>query len=153
MKKILKIIQNSIQWVREHSVFQKFIIMGIFLTSFPLIGQYISVPTHYDSEHTAKHIINGHIKMYLTDSTKLIIEKKKDRYVTHYEIDVNFIKSKIDKAFAKGKPEYTSRTNGGYIFTISVISAKDDTKVINYVTFHVDAFTQKIEEIEILLGE
>ena len=34
--------------------------------------------------------------MYLTDSTKLIIEKKKDRYVTHYEIDVNFIKSKID---------------------------------------------------------
>ena len=127
----------------------------ILLALIPVVGksQYLQVPTHYDSEHTAKHIINGHVKMYLTDSTKLIIEKKKDRYVTHYEIDVNFIKSKIDKAFAKGKPEYTSRTNGGYIFTISVISAKDDTKVINYVTFHVDAFTQKIEEIEILLGE
>jgi len=39
------------------------------------------------------------------------------------------------------------------MFTIAVINASDDTKVVNYVTFHVDAFTQKIEEIEILLGE
>jgi hypothetical protein len=39
------------------------------------------------------------------------------------------------------------------MFTIAVADREDNTKVINYVTFHVDAFTQKVEEIEILLGE
>ena len=127
----------------------------ILLALIPMAGksQYMQVPTHYDSEHTAKHIINGHVKMYLTDSTKLVVEKKNERYVTHCGIDASVIKSKIEKTFAKGKPEYTSRTNGGYIFTIAVVNTNDDTKVINYVTFHVDAFTQKIEEVEILLGE
>ncbi len=54
----------------------------ILLALIPVVGksQYLQVPTHYDSEHTAKHIINGHVKMYLTDSTKLVVEKKKDRY-------------------------------------------------------------------------
>ncbi len=61
----------------------------ILLALIPVVGksQYLQVPTHYDSEHTAKHIINGHVKMYLTDSTKLVVEKKKDRYVTHCEVD------------------------------------------------------------------
>ena len=118
-----------------------------------LFSQYVTVSTHYDSEHTAQHIMKGHVKMFLTDSTKFVVEKKNERYVTHCGVDANFIKSKIDKTFSKGKPEYTSRTNGGYIFTVAVISPSDDTKVINYVTFHVDAFTQKINEVEILLGE
>jgi hypothetical protein len=49
--------------------------------------------------------------------------------------------------------EYVSRTNGGYVFTIAVVDLEDDTKVLNYITFHVDAWSQKIEEIEILKGE
>jgi hypothetical protein len=130
-------------------------LLVILLALIPLVGksQYMEVPTHYDSEHTAQHIMKGHVKMYLTDSTKLVVEKKNERYITHCGVDANFIKSKIDKAFAKGKPEYSSRTNGGYLFTIAVISASDETVVVNYVTFHVDAFTQKVTEVEILLGE
>ena len=130
-------------------------LFAILLCLAPLvgIGQYMEVPTHYDSEHTAQHIMKGHLKMYLLDSVKVTTEKKNERYVTDCGIDPGRAKAKVEKVFAKGKLEHTSRTNGGYIFTIAVIDASDDTKVINYVTFHVDAFTQKIEEIEILLGE
>jgi len=130
-------------------------ILIILLCLSPLVGvgQYMQVPTHYDSEHTAQHIMKGHLKMYLLDTVKVTTEKKNERYVTDCGIDPNRAKAKVDKTFVKGKPEYISRTNGGYIFTIAVIDASDETKVINYVTFHVDAFTQKIEEIEILLGE
>ena len=63
------------------------------------------------------------------------------------------IKIKLNKVFERGKLEYISRRNGGYIFTIAVVDPIDNTKVINYCTFHVDGWTQKIEEIEILLGE
>lgn len=153
MKKVLNLIRESIKWVREHSVFQKFVIVIIFMMATPLMSQYMQVPTHYDSEHTAQHIMKGHLKMFLMDSVKVVTEKKNERYVTDCGIDPGRAKAKVDKAFAKGKLEYTSRTNGGYMFTIAVIDVSDDTKVINYVTFHVDAFTQKIEEIEILLGE
>jgi hypothetical protein len=127
----------------------------ILLTLIPIVGksQYMEVPTHYDSEHTSQHIMRGGVKLYLTDSTKLVIEKKNERYVTHCGVSSEFIKSKIEKTLVKGRPEYSSRTNGGYIFTIAVINTKDDTDIINYVTFHIDAFTQKIEEVEILLGE
>jgi|LakMenE18May11ns_1017448.scaffolds.fasta_scaffold9747958_2 hypothetical protein len=113
----------------------------------------VMLPTHYDSEHTAKHIMKGHLKMYLMDSVKVVTEKKNERYIIDCGIDLDRVKAKVDKIFAKGKPEYISRTNGGYIFTIAIADREDDIKVINYVTFHVDAFTQKIEEIEILLGE
>lgn len=118
-----------------------------------LFSQYVTVPTHYDCEHAANHILKGHLPMFLSDSVKLVTEKKKERYVTDYDYPSNRVKDKIDKVFLKGKPEFTSRTNGGYIFSIAVVDKKDDTKVINYVTFHVNAWTQKIEEIEILLGE
>ena len=131
MKNILKIIQNSIQWVREHSVFQKFIITGIFLTSFPLIGQYVSVPTHYDAQTAAGHIIKGYIKMYLNDSlTEVTVEKKNDRWVTSFW-DKEVISKKVDKILQQGKPEFTGRTNGGYRFYINVYDISDDTKVIN----------------------
>ena len=151
MKNILKIIQNSIQWVREHSVFQKFIITGIFLTSFPLIGQYVSVPTHYDAQTAAGHIIKGHIKMYLNDSlTEVTVEKKNDRWVTSFW-DKEVISKKVDKILQQGKPEFTGRTNGGYRFYITVYDINDDTKVINSLDITIDAFTQQIKLIEIKL--
>ena len=151
MKNILKIIQNSIQWVREHSVFQKFIITGIFLTSFPLIGQYVSVPTHYDAQTAAGHIIKGHIKMYLNDSlTEVTVEKKNDRWVTTF-LDKEVISKKVDKILQQGKPEFTGRTNGGYRFYINVYDISDDTKVINSLDITIDAFTQQIKLIEIKL--
>jgi hypothetical protein len=131
----------------------KKILFLLFLLPSFLFGQYVTVPTHYDSEHTAQHIMKGHIKMFLKDSIKFVTEKKSERYVTDCGISPNQVKNKLDKVFKKGKLEYTSRTNGGYIFTISVVDSNDETKVINYCTFHVDAWTQKIEEIEILLGE
>ena len=151
MKNILKIIQNSIQWVREHSVFQKFIITGIFLTSFPLIGQYVSVPTHYDAQTAAGHIIKGHIKMYLNDSlTEVTVEKKNDRWVTSFW-DKEVISKKVDKILQQGKPEFTGRTNGGYRFYINVYDVSDNTKVINSLDITIDAFTQQIKLIEIKL--
>jgi recombination DNA repair RAD52 pathway protein len=126
----------------------------LFLLLIPnfIFGQYVTIPTHYDSEHTAQHIMKGHVKMFLKDTTVWTVEKKNERYVTSwYGPDV--IKIKLNKVFEKGKLEYISRRNGGYIFTIAVVDQIDNTKVINYCTFHVDGWTQKIEEIEILLGE
>lgn len=153
MKKFMVMIQKSIEWVREHSIFQKLIIVGLFLNISQVFGQYVSVPTHYDSEKAAHHIIHGHIKMFLTDSARYVVEKKPEHYIIREDADYNFIKSRLDKVFAKGNLEYVSRTNGGYIFTIAVVDRKDETKVINYCTFHVNAWSQKITEIEILLGE
>lgn len=131
----------------------KNILFLLFLIPTFLFGQYVTVPTHYDSEHAAQHIIKGHIKMYLKDTVKLTTEKKSERYVTDCGMTPDKVKVTLDKIFKKGKLEYTSRTNGGYIFTIAVVDPSDDIKIINYCTFHVDAWTQKIEEIEILLGE
>ena len=45
MKKLLKIIQDSIQWVKEHSIFQKFVLVGLLVVSCPLKGQYMKAPT------------------------------------------------------------------------------------------------------------
>jgi hypothetical protein len=80
------------------------------------------------------------------------VEKKNERYLTTW-LDKNQVENKLKKVFLLGRPEYVSRTNGGYIFTIAVVSTTDETKVINYCKFHVDRYTQKIEEIEILIGE
>ena len=113
----------------------------------------VMVPTHFDAQTAAQHILKGHIKMYLNDTSNFIVEKKNNRYVTDYNVDKDVVKPRIDKVFAKGKPEYSSRTNGGYSFTIAVIDFKDELKVLNYVTFRVSAWTQKIIEIEILKGE
>ena len=113
----------------------------------------VMVPTHFDARTAAQHILKGHIKMYLNDTSNFIVEKKNNRYVTDYNVDKDVVKSRIDKVFAKGKPEYSSRTNGGYSFTIAVIDFKDELKVLNYVTFRVSAWNQKIIEIEILKGE
>jgi hypothetical protein len=113
----------------------------------------VMVPTHFDAQTAAQHILKGHIKMYLNDTSNFIVEKKNNRYVTDYNVDKDVVKRRIDKVFAKGKPEYSSRTNGGYSFTIAVIDFKDELKVLNYITFRVSAWNQKIIEIEILKGE
>jgi len=130
----------------------KKLIFALLLTPLSIFGQ-VLLPTHYDAQHTAEHIIKGRVKMYLQDSVKFTVEKRPERYVTTYDMDSDLIKAKLDKVFQKGRPEHASRTNGGYLFTIAVIDPKDETKIVNYVTFHVDAFTQKIHEVEILLGE
>ena len=113
----------------------------------------VMVPTHFDAQTAAQHILKGHIKMYLNDTSNFIVEKKNNRYITDYSVDKDVVKSRIDKVFAKGKPEYSSRTNGGYSFTIAVIDFKDELKVLNYVTFRVSAWSQKIVEVEVLKGE
>lgn len=130
----------------------KKLIFTLLLTPLSIFGQ-VLLPTHYDAQHTAEHIIKGRVKMYLQDSVKFTVEKRPERYITTYDMDSDLIKAKLDKVFQKGRPEHASRTNGGYLFTIAVIDPKDETKIVNYVTFHVDAFTQKIHEVEILLGE
>ena len=130
-------------------------LFAILLCLAPLvgIGQYVQVPTHYDAEHTAQHIIKGHFKMFCQDSIKYTVEKNNERYITDYDVDPQVVKTKLDKIFKKGNPEFSGRTNGGYLFTIAVIDPKDETKIVNYCTFHADAWTQKLVEIEILLGE
>lgn len=132
---------------------KKLIVM--LLTLIPVIGfsQYVQIATHYDAETTAHHIIHGHIRMYVSDSVTWVVEKKGERYIKTLDCPSYLVKSKLDKVFAKDNLEYVSRTNGGYIFTIAVVDREDDINVINYCTFHVNAWTQKITEIEILLGE
>jgi len=117
-----------------------------------LLSQYVKTPTHFDSEGTSKHIIKGHVKMFLKDTVVYTVEKKNERVVTSC-LPPSQVENKLNKVFDLGKLEYVSRTNGGYIFSIAVIDKTDDTKVINYCKFHVDRITQKIEEVEILIGE
>jgi hypothetical protein len=130
-------------------------LLFILLLTFPILGfsQYIQAPTHYEAQQTAQHILKGHIKMYITDSTRFVVEKRNENYVTYHGLEGDEIKSRLSKVFSKGKPEYSSRTNGGYLFFIAVVNRKNELDVINYVSFRVNAFTQKIEEIEILLDK
>lgn len=114
----------------------------------------VMVATHYDAETTSKQIIRGKIKDYLADNVEYVVEKKTGRYsVFNFTNDPNEIQSRLHKVLDKGKAEYTSRTNGGHIIKLSVISLKNDLDVINYCIFHVDAFKQKIVKIEILKGD
>jgi len=131
----------------------KKILFLLFLLPMSIFGQYVMTPTHYDSEHAAKHIMKGHIKMFVSDTVKFVTEKKRERYITDCDVSPNQVKSKLDKVFKRGILEHVSKRDGGYIFTIAVIDPNDNTKIINYCTFHVDELNQKITEIEILLGE
>lgn len=130
---------------------KKLLVMLLGLVPLIGVGQYMKVPTHYDAEHTAKHIMMGHIKMYLNDSlTEVVVEKKNDRWVTMF-LDKEVISKKVWKVLSKGKSSFTGRTNGGYRFYIYVYDVKDDAKVINVLDITIDAFTQKIKYIEIKL--
>lgn len=125
------------------------------LLMFPLMGfsQYVTFSTHYDAEHTAQHIIKGQVKLYLQDTIKYVVERKAEKYTIDCQTLSNQVKPKLQKVFAKGKPEFSGKTNGGYTFTVAVIDKTDETKILNFVTFHVNEWTQKIDEIEILLGQ
>lgn len=116
-----------------------------------LFSQYVKVPTHYNSKEASEHILHGDLKFYLSDTVELTIEKKRDKYKTS-DVSKDVVISKVNKVFSKGNPEYSSRTNGGYTFTISVVDPKDETNVTSKVVFTVDAFTQKIKSVEILKG-
>ena len=128
---------------------KKLICVILLLSVVSLFGQYVSVPTHYDAEHTANHVMMGHIKMYLGDSaTEVVEEKKNDRWVTTF-LGKDAVDKKVWKLLSKGKSSFTGRTNGGYRFYITVYDASDDTKVLGSLDITIDAFTQKIEYIEI----
>lgn len=123
------------------------------LIPFNLFGQeYLKFPVTYNSEGTAKEICKGEIKKFLSDTVEWKVEKRNDRWVTSW-IYPNQIKSKLDKIFSGGIPEYTSRTNGGYWFYISVEDPSDDTRVLRTIKFEVDHYTQKIKTIEVYLEE
>ena len=126
---------------------KKLICAILLLSVSSLFGQYVSVPTHYDAEHTAKHIMMGHIKMYLNDSTtEVVVEKKNDRWVTTF-LGKDAVDKKVGKLLSKGKASFTGRTNGGYRFYITVYDVSDDTKVLGSLDITIDAYTQKIKYI------
>ena len=129
----------------------KNLLILLILLPLNLFSQYVKVPTHYNSKEASEHILHGDLKFYLSDTVELTIEKKTDKYKTS-DVLKDVAVNKVNKAFLKGKPEYTSRTNGGYTFTISVVDPKDDTNIKSKVVFTVDAFTQKIKSVEILKG-
>ena len=114
----------------------------------------VMVATHYDAETTSKQIIRGRIKNYLADDVEYVVEKKAGRYIiSNFTNNSDDVQNRLQKVFDKGRVEYTSRTNGGHIIKLSVISLKNELDVINYCIFHVDAFKQKIVKIEILKGD
>ena len=128
---------------------KKLICAILLLSVGSLFGQYVSVPTHYDAEHAANHIMMGHIKMYLNDSTtEVVVEKKNDRWVTTF-LGKDAVDKKVWKLLSKGKSSFTGRTNGGYRFYITVYDVKDDTKILGSLDITIDAYTQKIKYIEI----
>lgn len=114
----------------------------------------VMVATHYDAETTSKQIIRGRIKNYIADDVEYVVEKKTGRYIIlNFTNNPDDVQNRLQKVFDKGRVEYTSRTNGGHIIKLSVISLKNELDVINYCVFHVDAFKQKIVKIEILKGD
>ena len=128
---------------------KKILIASLFLIFGNVKSQYVQVPTHYDAQHTANHIMMGHIKMYLNDSTTEVVEEKKnDRWVTSY-YNKDIIYKKVWKVLQKGKSSFTGSTNGGYRFYITVYDVKDDTKILGLLDITIDAFTQEIKYIEI----
>lgn len=106
----------------------------------------------YDAQHTSQHIIKGHIKLFCQDTVKYVIEKKRERYIIDW-LDPSFVDTRVRKVLKRGIPEFAAQTSMGYLFTIAVMDVKDPTKIVNYITIHVNELSQKIEEIEILLGE
>lgn len=130
---------------------KKFLLLLVLLPSV-LFSQYRQAPVHYDSENTAKEIINGNIDKFLSDSIDWVFEKSPKRFLTAYGRSPYWVESKVYKISFQGNMEYVSRTNGGYVFTIAVVDSNDNTEVINYITFHVDVWTQKINMVEVLLG-
>ena len=132
---------------------KNFIVFLLLASPFGLFGQqYMTFPTSYDSEGTAKQICTGSVEKFLSDTIEWKVEKKNDRWVTSW-INLNQAESKLNQIFSKGVPKYTSSTNAGYWFYISVEDPSDDTRILRTVKFEVDHYTQKIKTIEVYLQE
>ena len=133
---------------------KKLLLTILMSVSVLIVHAQVMISTHYDAETTYKQIIRGRIKNYLADDVEYVVEKKTGRYIIlNFTNNPDDVQNRLQKVFDKGKVEYTSRTNGGHIIKLSVISLKNELDVINYCIFHVDAFKQKIVKIEILKGD
>jgi hypothetical protein len=126
----------------------KKILLILLLSPIALSSQYLSFPTTYDSESAGNEICRGNIKKYLSDTVEWVIEKKNDRWVSFWK-NRDEANSDLNKIFFQGIPEYSSRTNAGYWFYVAIIDPKDETKIIQFVKFQVNHYSQKIELIEI----
>lgn len=129
-------------------------LLFLLLSFVPLfsMGQYVKVSTHYNAESTANQIIKGKLRSFLNDEVDFTVEKRSGKFKSKYDVSSDDVVRKVYKCFDKGNVEYVSRTNGGYTFTIAVVNKKDNTVILNYCTFSVDAFTQKIKDVEISKG-
>lgn len=129
-------------------------LLFLLLSLVPLfsMGQYVKVSTHYNAKNTANQIIKGELRSFLNDEVDFTVEKRSGKFKSKYDVSSDDVVRKVYKCFDKGNVEYVSRTNGGYTFTIAVVNKKDNTVILNYCTFSVDAFTQKIKDVEISKG-
>jgi len=134
---------------------KKLLVIILAAASLTLQGQssYMKVSTHFNCEPIAQDIIKGRLTKHLKEEVDFTFEKRVGVFKTKLDASPDYVDSKVYKAFDKGDVEYLSRTNGGYTFTIAVINRRDDTKIIHYCAFMVDAFTGKIKEVEIAKGE
>jgi len=118
-----------------------------------IFGQtFLRTPVNYNSRETSEEIKNGEIKKFLTEKTEWKVEKRRGRWSISW-LSPDEVESKVNKIFSKGIPEYTSRTNGGYWFYISVEDSIDEDIVLKTLKFEVDSYTQKIKTIEVYLQE
>jgi len=117
-----------------------------------LSAQYVKVATHHDAEQTASQIIKGKLNKYLNNKLDFSYEKRKNKFIDKYSVEADYVEKQVYKYFDKGKPEYISKTNGGYTFTIAVMNNKDDTDILYYCSFALDAFTLKVKSVEINKG-
>jgi len=133
----------------------KQLITLLFVVPFMLKGQF-EKPTDeiqyqhvcsYDAECTAKHIMMKHVKSYLYDTVAFTMKNQSLKLMNPTQVE-----KKILKTLKKGKSAYSSKTNSGYSFTIVVVDVKDDTKILNFISFEVDHFYQKIISVEISKG-
>lgn len=128
------------------------IIFTLALACTSLSAQYVKVATHHDAEQTASQIIKGKLNKYLNNKLDFSYEKRKNKFIDKYSVEADYVEKQVYKYFDKGKPEYISKTNGGYTFTIAVMNNKDDTDILYYCSFALDAFTLKVKSVEINKG-
>lgn len=115
-----------------------------------IFGQNVQYP-RYNSQHTANHIMMGHIKMFCQDTVDFIVEKKNDRWVTT-QADPDQVKKRVTKILDKGVARYSHSTTMGYTFFITVSDEKDETVIYNTIKIHVDMSTLKIDTVEIQIN-
>jgi hypothetical protein len=131
---------------------KKLIVLLLVFLPEAVTGQSLQLIPRYDPRHTTQHFINGDIKLFCQDTVKYVVEKKRERYIMDW-LDPSSVDTRLSKVLKRGVPEFAAQTSMGYLFTIAVMGTKDTTRIVNYITIHVNELTQKVEEVEILLGE